>query len=201
MLQDADPSGEAYVRLPCGGAPHFAWKKEGYWDGAYSYYDQETKTMHTTTKGNKVDIYTINYDSIIWDEDGDMDKIRKRVQLDHGNFSFKKQQNDKDGRIWNYIEKEAEFVRKYDQQFLKEWYENVIYKYYDEEGFIEIRQPIDSKIGQYHHMTAYFIDAPPKKLNQGECGILIRSGHFYPKKMDEYYVWMHDHGNGKDYSL
>ena len=40
MLQEADPSGEAHVRM-YGGVPKFAELKPGYWDGPYSYIDEE----------------------------------------------------------------------------------------------------------------------------------------------------------------
>lgn len=40
MLQDADPSGEAHIRMS-GGVPKYAELKEGYWDGPYSYIDSD----------------------------------------------------------------------------------------------------------------------------------------------------------------
>ncbi len=55
MLQEADPSGEAHIRMS-GGVPKFAELKAGYWDGPYSYIDEEGKWNYST-EGNKVDIH------------------------------------------------------------------------------------------------------------------------------------------------
>ena len=40
MLQEADPSGEAHIRME-GGIPLFAELKPGYWDGPYEYIDED----------------------------------------------------------------------------------------------------------------------------------------------------------------
>jgi hypothetical protein len=55
MLQEADPSGEAHIRMS-GGVPFYAELKEGYWDGPYSYIDEEGNYIYTT-QGMKVDLY------------------------------------------------------------------------------------------------------------------------------------------------
>jgi hypothetical protein len=38
ILQDADPSGEAHIRME-GGIPMYAELKAGYWDGPYAYIE------------------------------------------------------------------------------------------------------------------------------------------------------------------
>ena len=58
MLQEADPSGEAHIRMS-GGVPFYAELKEGYWDGPYSYIDEEGNYIYTT-QGVKVDLYQKN---------------------------------------------------------------------------------------------------------------------------------------------
>ena len=201
MLKKADPSGEAYVRLPYGGAPIFAERKEGYWDGAYQYYDKETGTLVTTTLGSKVDIHVIDYCDIAWEENGDMEKIRKRVKLDHSNFCGDIP-NEKNDRIWKAIEGYAEWAREHDKQFMEKWYKDVVEEFFTED-IIEVRQPLDKPIGYYNCMTAHLIDGSgtPTKFNQGQCEILIRSGKFYPEKQDEYYVWKHDPDKGKDWTI
>lgn len=55
MLQDADPSGNAHIRME-GGVPIFAELKAGYWDGPYSYIDEDGNYVYST-EGNKVDIH------------------------------------------------------------------------------------------------------------------------------------------------
>lgn len=58
MLQEADPSGEMHIRMP-DGIPFAAEPKPGYWDGAYSYIDEEGNWIHTTD-GGKVDIHCMD---------------------------------------------------------------------------------------------------------------------------------------------
>lgn len=58
MLQEADPTGEAYIRMGCG-VPKFAELKPGYYDGPYSYIDEDGNWNHST-QGNKVDIHCFN---------------------------------------------------------------------------------------------------------------------------------------------
>lgn len=65
MLQDADPSGEAHIRMP-GGVPIFAEPKPGYWDGPYSYIDEDGNWNYST-KGDKVDIHTKEVDDFVYD--------------------------------------------------------------------------------------------------------------------------------------
>lgn len=55
ILQEADPSGEAHIRMD-GGIPKYAVLKEGYWDGPYSYLDENDNWVYST-KNNKVDLY------------------------------------------------------------------------------------------------------------------------------------------------
>jgi hypothetical protein len=63
MLQEADPSGEAHIRME-GGIPRFAELKPGYWDGPYSYIDEDGNWMYSTA-GDKVDIHCIDrYDYV-----------------------------------------------------------------------------------------------------------------------------------------
>lgn len=63
MLQEADPSGTAHIRMS-EGIPMGAELKPGYWDGPYSYIDENGNWVYTTS-GQKVDIWcTEIYDFI-----------------------------------------------------------------------------------------------------------------------------------------
>lgn len=55
LLQDADPSGETHIRLD-GGIPYYVEPKPGYYDGPYSYLDDDGNWVYTT-QGDKIDIY------------------------------------------------------------------------------------------------------------------------------------------------
>ena len=63
MLQEADPSGECHLRMT-GGIPIYAERKEGYWDGPYSYINGEGQYVYTT-QGSKVDIHTYDIDDFV----------------------------------------------------------------------------------------------------------------------------------------
>nr|QBM02768.1 hypothetical protein [uncultured archaeon] len=56
MLQDADPSGIAHIRMS-GGVPKYAELKPGYWDGPYQYIDDDGNWVYSSMN-NKVDIWT-----------------------------------------------------------------------------------------------------------------------------------------------
>ena len=55
MIQEADPSGEMHIRMS-DGIPYEAEPKPGYWDGPYSYIDDEGNWV-CSTEGEKVDIH------------------------------------------------------------------------------------------------------------------------------------------------
>ena len=74
-------------------------------------------------------------------------------------------------------------------------------EFFYKNSFLEIRQPLDKKIGFYHCMKAFNWFKMPRQLNQGQCDILLRSGKFYPEKKKKYYVWRHDLEKGKNWSL
>lgn len=63
MLQEADPTGEAHVRMS-GGVPRFAEPKPGYWDGPYSYIDEDGNWNYST-QGSKVDIHCEEIDDFV----------------------------------------------------------------------------------------------------------------------------------------
>lgn len=206
MLQEADPKGEGYIRFPWGGAPWCAEVKEGYWDGSYQYIKKinpdkknyiDNLKIVTSTKGYKVDLHCLQYDDIIWNFNGDMEKIKNHIEFDFNYYPDHEKEEIKNR--WEKIEKEAKIVKNEDDKFLNEWYKLVLEKYYYD-GW-EIRQPIDKPIGYYNYMKAYNCFFQIKKLNQGECDVIIRSGKFYPLKKKKYYVWKHDLEKGKDWSI
>jgi len=205
MLQEADPEGEGYVRLPCGGAPWFAENKPGYWDGSYQYLekinpdkgnDWGNMKIVTSKDGYKIDIVTLDHDTIIWDYNGDMDEIKKRIIVPDKNFYSDEEKE----KFWKYVEEEANYAKGFHIELSKKFYDEVMEEYFSDNMW-EIRQPLDTKIGHYHCMKAHAFFRRPRQLNQGECGVLIRSGEFYPEKKKKYYVWKHDPEKGKDWSI
>lgn len=205
MLQEADPTGECYVRLPGGGAPWFAEEKEGYWDGPYQYLEKVNPDQRahagnmrivTSTKGSKVDIHAMDLDTIIWDENGNLDRIKNRIRYD-----MEYARNDERiAEYWKYIEDEAAYARNVHEKSLVDWTKRTIDKFFS--GGWEVRQPLDKPIGFYNCMTAYgFLGITKETFCQGECMAVIESGKFYPEKKDSYYVWYYDPEKGENWSL
>jgi hypothetical protein len=85
MLQEADPTGEAHVRMS-DGIPYLAEPKPGYWDGPYSYLDEDGNWVESS-KGTKIDIWTMD----IWDfverqldknPDIEFESIKEKIKFD-----------------------------------------------------------------------------------------------------------------------
>lgn len=130
MLQEEDPAGEGYVRVS-GGAIVWAESKEGYWDGKYQYYDKETRTLHISSEGYKIDIITYDVNDIIWEEEGIMENIKPRLHPHFENFLHKE---DNYERFWKGVEKEAEECREFMIKLRKGTLDEVLEKY--KEGWV-----------------------------------------------------------------
>ncbi len=104
ILQEADPSGTSHIRME-GGIPLFAELKPGYWDGPYSYIDEEGNYV-TSTEGSKVDIHCLDiwyfverYENLSWDE------IREKFKFNY-TYSSEEQKREREDQIIK-IAKEA----------------------------------------------------------------------------------------------
>lgn len=73
ILQKEDPSGTSHIRIS-GGIPYSAELKAGYWDGPYSYLDEDGNYVYTT-EDSKVDVYCID----IWDF------VERHINIDDSN--------------------------------------------------------------------------------------------------------------------
>lgn len=103
MIQEADPSGEAHVRLsydsPYGGIPFFCELKEGYWDGAYSYINDDGNYVYSIM-GLKLDINHMTVEDYVHDRYGtynpnitDMwETIKNKFIFELDGFGFIKQE-------------------------------------------------------------------------------------------------------------
>lgn len=111
MLQEADPSGTAHIRMS-GGIPMSVELKPGYWDGPYSYIDEDENWVHTTS-GQKVDIWCTEVDDFVSDK---IDTYNRPSWEDIKNkFKFELSYSFQDHRIEreNYILKQAK--KAYDE--------------------------------------------------------------------------------------
>jgi hypothetical protein len=108
MLQEADPSGEAHIRME-GGIPRFAELKPGYWDGPYSYLDENGNWTYSTENA-KVDIHCVEIDDYVSDMTStyripDWEEIEKKFVFKLG-YSIESQRKERENAILKHA-KEA----------------------------------------------------------------------------------------------
>lgn len=101
MLQEADPEGEGFIRMP-EGIPKFAEAKAGYWDGPYSYIDEEGNWVYSTS-GYKVDIYTEDIEDFVGDfvrtyGSTPWEEVREKFKFNLG-YSIESQRKEREDRI------------------------------------------------------------------------------------------------------
>jgi hypothetical protein len=85
LLQEADPTGEGYVRI--NSEPIlFCEPKEGYWDGPYNYLEKTKDGKYIwveSTKGYKIDIRTIDMFDFIDRFDGNLEEVKKHIKVEY----------------------------------------------------------------------------------------------------------------------
>ncbi len=114
MLQEADPSGEGYLRFP-DGVPTYAEPKEGYWDGAYTYIEDDKFIF--STQGYKIDIYCTNSEDFICNQityencfdENLWETLSSKIEF---NFSYAiaKQRQDRINGILDSVKKEFDSI-------------------------------------------------------------------------------------------
>lgn len=125
MLQEEDPTGEGYVRVD-GGAIMYCEAKEGYWDGAYTYWDKDTRTWHSSTQGYKIDVITVTWEDIVWELNGDMEKIRARLKPDYTGYVEGKKYEE---NFWKKVEEEAVQAKECYDKLTQEMLKEVLHKF------------------------------------------------------------------------
>jgi len=177
-LQKEDPTGETHVRFPDGELLFFE-TKEGYYDGAYMYKNEEGKFV-ITTKGFKIDAYFEDVEDIVWELEGDLEKIEDKLILDSP--------EQKKDYMEKVVKPMANKAKAFHKSSLAEFTCDVINKVI-KEGYI-ITQPLDECIGRYNCMY-YEKGSEKKHLRQGDCGAVLKSGLFIHRKDEtkKCYVW------------
>lgn len=127
MLQEEDPTGEGYVRVN-GGAITFCEAKEGYWDGAYTYFDRDTRTWHSSTQGYKIDVHTITWEDVVWELNGDMEKIKEKLKPDYSGYVNGKEYEE---NFWKKVEEEAVSAKQTYDKLTQEMFERTTKKFND----------------------------------------------------------------------
>lgn len=201
MLQEADPSGEGYLRMS-GGVPIMAEPKEGYWDGSY-YFIDENGNFVTSTQHYKIDIHQLDLEGFVSDfveSNGEAncqwEKLRNKLIFDIGNHAEIRQQEKKESV---YKRAKAEFddcvalYQKLDKQNL----ENILE--HEKEGWVWFQnKEVDNKelkFNNHYYYTWKIYDKTGKE--QWSCvantAQVMKSGLF--ERLDNnkkvgYYEWI-----------
>lgn len=121
QLQEADPSGECHVRI--NNEPICSvYSLPGYWDGPYNYLewdkDRKNPTWIQSTKGDKVDIATVDLFWLAEWYNGDWKKMKNHIKVEY-DYLDKKHENHfyvlakKECDEYNKIMKEIEKMKKH----------------------------------------------------------------------------------------
>jgi hypothetical protein len=199
MLQDADPSGEAYLRME-GGIPLFAEHKPGYWDGPYSYVDEDGNYVYST-KGSKVDIHCIDLDGFVERnfniyEENNWEKIKSMFKFEL-TYSIPEQRKEREDSIINsakkYWDEYFEWQTEWNEDKKKKAIEN------SENGWIWFQNKLvddeSLKPNMHHYYTwkVYDKDGKEQSSNPYNVEAVYKSGLF--ERLDNdvkpgYYQWV-----------
>ena len=135
LLQKLDPEDMLYFGN--GGLLGFD-SLPGYYDGDYSYIDEETDKLVFTREGGKVIPYCKDLDWYIEQYDGNEDKVLENIEL-HYSLGGEKIE-----RIKDRIKKECKEEKEREIYFNRQLLEQILRKYKD--SFIIIRFPRDIQI-------------------------------------------------------
>jgi hypothetical protein len=122
MLQEADPSGEAHIRME-GGIPVYAELKAGYWDGPYSYIDDEGNYVYSSN-GSKVDLYCRDIEGFVehnfdfFDPDG-WEKIKNKFKFDL-TYSIESQRKEREDSILKTAKEAWDMHYEMEERFFEE---------------------------------------------------------------------------------
>jgi hypothetical protein len=177
LLKEEDPTGETHVRF-AGGEITFVDNVPGYYDGPYTYKDEQGRLV-LSKKGRKIDVHYEDILDVVWEHEGDMDVIKEHVVIDLYDEKANREYWEKT------IAPDAEKARHFHQESLERYIFTVLKKL--KEGYI-ITQPINTQIGHYHKMS-YEKGKETTKLCQGECGAVLKSGFFHHTCNGDRYQW------------
>ena len=197
LLQEADPTGESHVRLD-GGIPIFVESKPGYYDGSYSYFD-ENKKYCISKMDNKVDVYTTSIFDYVMDNMGSYPN-NKTIDEVLSQFKFYLSENEEQ----NEIQKE-----RYVKQIIDAYNENIkmdedLYKKALNEmidnalvGWTWFQNKLVDTIGKEHHYYTWLVYNENEK-NMGSCvhntESIVKSGLWEKvdnNKIEGYYEWVY----------
>lgn len=168
LLQEEDPNNECHVRF--GGAIVGVERKEGYWDGPYSYINDK-KQFVISTRDDKIDIHCTDVEDFIWDHDGDYSD----VIFDFEGYSREALENKKESYLKTFKKSSDEFKRL-DKQLKEQFFFEVVEKL--QKGW-KIREDKDK--GKWNKVQMNFVNKIGIRAGQlciGEMSVVYDTGMF-----------------------
>lgn len=202
MLQEADPSGTAHIRMS-GGIPRFAELKEGYWDGPFSYINEKGNYVYSIN-GLKVDIHCDDIDSFIEDNyyhgKTTWEDIKQLFEFELDGYVNLSQREERKNNILDKAKKSFDEMYKMNEEFrqkeLKEAKERVDagWKWFQNKEVDNVK----SNEHNLHVFHTWIIVSPDGKESKGSNAwstrVIIESGLW--EKLDNnvkegYYQWIY----------
>lgn len=197
MLQQEDPTGEGYLRLP-GGIPLSVEAKEGYWDGAYDFIDEEGNWVHSINH-YKVDLCCIDIIDFVGDlynhhdPTCTLDYIKSKFKFELGGYSIESQRNDKKQRVYKEVEEAYNLHKKIQAEFLTESIQTALEREKAGWRFYQNKK-VYSDIG-YKYYSWKLIDplGNSKSSSAHDTNAILHSGLFERldnNQIEGYYEWI-----------
>ncbi len=195
MLQDADPAGTAHVRME-GGVPYYAEHKAGYWDGPYSYIDENGKYVQTS-QGSKVDIYCKTSSEYVWDnemnwnsfqEDPELawERLKELFVFDYNNYSDPKQRQERIDGFFKNLRNDFDEYISYSITSNQKYLDDVITKYNAGWRFFQKK---NHKM-KFYDWVILTVLGTNDGANWATTGPIILSGKFKPIEKEDYLEWV-----------
>lgn len=191
LLQEADPTGEAHVRMS-GGIPTSVQHLPGYYDGSYSYFDEEGRYV-ISKEGSKVDIYTTDIDDFIWDLvdfDTTWEEVKAKIVLKIGdpNIDWIKERHDS---IYKNAMQQFADAQELDIKYLNESTELAVKRAKEGWQFYQNKKVDTEGMYTYYMWKIYSPDGKTESSSVHDTQGIIKSGLFRKVDCDlaDYYKW------------
>ncbi len=153
MLQEADPTGEGYLRME-GGIPYCAIPKEGYWDGPYSYIDEKGNYVYSI-EGYKIDLCCIDVDGFVerhfdLHEPNNWENIKSKFIFKLGGYCNPDSRNERADQIIKTAKEQFDLLTEIYSKFLKESTEEAVEKYKKGWRYFQNKKVEEDKMYYYY---------------------------------------------------
>jgi hypothetical protein len=201
LLQREDPSGEAHVRMP-GGVPKYVEGKAGYWDGPYSFIDEDGNWNYSI-EGGKVDIGLVDISDFVYDMVGTYniptwEDVKSKFKFGLDGYGIAKHRDEREARILDEAKAAYDEAVAMHMQFREDGIKRAIEQ--ESKGFKWFQNKlVDDKsieFNKHHYYTWKVFDDKGKEdpgSNPHMVEAVYKSGLFERvdnNKIDGYYEWI-----------